>query len=395
MTTETSEPPETVPQSQLVVDSSPHRTPLIYSRIAACIGEIEAVGKDHKNQQQGYSFRAIDDFFDKLQPVLSKYRVFVTPTILSHTREERTTKSGGILMTTLTHVRFRVFTEDGSYIEADALGEGSDSGDKSANKSASQALKYLFMQVFCVRVSSEQNDTERESPAYNAKTPQTNQRAYTMQPERTYQKPAPQANVERPGPSWGGLPPPAERPAATPAAVLPAKATEKTREWAWNQLAAQFPAQTVWDYFVKQGWVPFDGTYDLWPLDHVPTSKQALAALADEIRKTLPAEEKSTVVDSDEMPPEIGSVVISVPRKGQKRADYMASPDTILSLWKGSQEDRKRLFGLKDHYNPEPWIGNDGKKRPPSQADLDCRTGLDLFSEWVVNRKDGDSSVNE
>lgn len=386
--TTTEEPPAVDTKTPL--PTTYREIPLIYGRIAACVGEIEAVGKDHKNTQQGYSFRAIDDFFDRLQPVLAKYRVFVTPMILSHTREERTTKNGGVMMTTLTHVRFRVWTEDGSFIEADALGEGADSGDKSANKSASQALKYLFMQVFCVRVSGEKNDTENDSPAYTPKpnsapkAPQTNQRAYTVSNDRTYQKPAPQASQERP--------------AATPAAVLPAKATPKTQEWAWNGLVSEFGPDVTWNFLVSKKWVnPESNDYSTWTMEAVPTSKQALAVLADEIRKTLPNDSppnSQPVVDSDGaqdsegMPAEIANVVISVPRKGQRRADYMAAPDTILSLWKGSQDDRKRLFGLKDHYNPEPWIGSDGKKRPPSQKDLDCRTGLDAFGDWVANRKE-------
>ena len=140
--------------------------PLIYERISKCISEVEAVGKNGKNQSQGYSFRSIDDFYDAMQPVLSRNRVFVAPTILEHTREQRTTAKGGFVMTTLTKVRFKIFTEDGSFIEADALGEGADSGDKSANKAAAGAMKYLFMNVFAVRVNGESHDSERESHDY-------------------------------------------------------------------------------------------------------------------------------------------------------------------------------------------------------------------------------------
>ena len=140
--------------------------PLIYERISKCISEVEAVGKNGKNQSQGYSFRSIDDFYDAMQPVLSRNRVFVAPTILEHTREQRTTAKGGFVMTTLTKVRYKIFTEDGSFIEADALGEGADSGDKSANKAAAGAMKYLFMNVFAVRVNGESHDSERESHDY-------------------------------------------------------------------------------------------------------------------------------------------------------------------------------------------------------------------------------------
>jgi hypothetical protein len=346
---------------------------LIYSRIAACIAEIGAVGKDHRNQQQGYSFRAIDDFYNALQPVLARNRVFITPTILEHKREERTTKSGGILMTTLAHVRFRVWTEDGSFIEADALGEGSDSGDKSANKSASQALKYLFMQVFCVRVSGESGDTENESPAYAAPKPaQGARREYPVSNERTYQKPAPQASQERT--------------AAAPADVLPRKATEATRDWAWKTLVAQFDADPLMKFLASKQWL--DET-NAWKLEYVPTSKQALGALADEIAKTatLPSVEPPPQTD---LPPEIADAVITVPRRGMKRDDYLRAPDTLGSLYaamkNGDADARKRLWGLAKNWTPEPFIGQGGKKYPVSAEDAQCRIDLDMFVDFMESR---------
>jgi hypothetical protein len=350
------------------------QTPLIYSRIAACLAEVEAVGKNHKNQQQNYSFRGIDDFYDAFQPVLARNKVFITPTILEHKREERTTKSGAVLMTTVTHVRFKLFTEDGSFVEADALGEGSDSGDKSANKAAATAMKYLFMQVFSVRVNGESFDTERESPAY---APQSNRREYPVSNDRQYQKPAPQ---------------PAQRPAAAPADVLPVKATEKIRERAWNLLTEQFTAQDVWSFLNSKGLVPADGTYDQWPLEHVPTSKEALYVLSAEINAWLnpPTAEMSKTFDTGYLPPEIGNAVITVPRKGMKRDEYLKSPDTISSLYRamksGDEEAQKRLWGLAKGWVPEPYVSPEGKKYPVSEADAQCRIDLDMFLDYMAKR---------
>lgn len=177
------------------------------------------------------------------------------------------------------------------------------------------------------------------------------------------------------------------RPAAASSDVLPAKATAKTQEWAWNSLTAEFPSQVVWAFFMSKGWVPPEGTYDLWPLEHVPTSKQALAALADEIRRSLPHEPPQDAPQGeDEMPPEIANAVITLPRKGMKRADYLQNVDTIGSLYRamkeGDAEARRRLWGVAKNWMPEPWIGNDGKKHPPNQADSDCRIALDMFLDW-------------
>lgn len=183
--------------------------PLIYERIAAVIADVKAVGKDHKNQQQNYSFRSIDDFYDACQPALAKHKVFIAPTILEHSREERTTKSGSFMMTTLAKVRFRFFTEDGSSVEADALGEGADSGDKSANKAAAGALKYVLAQVFMIRVEGEQHDSERETPEYAPKGKPAAPAAKNPPAPKPEEKPKPAAGSK-----------PADKPAPAKAAPL-------------------------------------------------------------------------------------------------------------------------------------------------------------------------------
>jgi hypothetical protein len=56
----------------------------------------------------------------------------------------------------------------------------------------------------------------------------------------------------------------------------------------------------------------------------------------------------------------------------------------------GDADAQKRLWGMAKSYNPEPWVGNDGKKHPPSQGDVDCRIGLDLFLDWHDKNGGGD-----
>lgn len=140
-------------------------TGLIYKKIPAIMNELGAVEKGRKNQSQGYYFRGIDDFYSALQPLLSKHGVFCAPTVLRELREEKQTKSGANMTYTVLTVEFAFYAEDGSSFKAATVGEASDSGDKSANKAMSAALKYLFMQVFCVP-SEEDNDTENHSPEF-------------------------------------------------------------------------------------------------------------------------------------------------------------------------------------------------------------------------------------
>ena len=122
----------------------------IYQSIAAVMGEIGAVGKTSKNQQQGFMYRGIDAVMNALQPALIKYGVFVVPEILEQTREERVNKNGTTLIYSICKIKYSFYAEDGSSISAVVIGEGMDSGDKATNKAMSIAFKYACFQVFCI-----------------------------------------------------------------------------------------------------------------------------------------------------------------------------------------------------------------------------------------------------
>ena len=157
----------------------------IFKAISEVMGEIGAIGKNQKNQQQGFMYRGIDDVMNALQPVMVKYGVFVVPECLDHTREERTTKSGTTLLYSIVKVRFSFYAEDGSKVDAVTIGEGMDSGDKATNKAMASAFKYACFQVFCIP-TQEMVDPDGEShdiaptgnayPAQQATSQQTTQR---------------------------------------------------------------------------------------------------------------------------------------------------------------------------------------------------------------------------
>lgn len=135
----------------------------IHQRMAEAMADIKAIGKDRVNPQQRYNFRGIDDAYNALQPILAQHGVFPVPTVLSFEREARQTKNGGTLLSTLALVRYTFYAPDGSSVEAVTLGEGMDSGDKSANKAMAAAQKYALLQVFMVP-TEEPKDSENDSP---------------------------------------------------------------------------------------------------------------------------------------------------------------------------------------------------------------------------------------
>lgn len=141
-------------------------TPKVYSAICAVMHDIGQTGisKDRKNQQQGYSFRGIDDVYNELNGLLSKHKLVMLPRVDSSEQIERQTKTGGALFYTRLTVDFKlVSAEDGSSDTIRTVGEAMDSADKSSNKAQSAAYKYAAMMVFCIPTEGD-NDADAHTP---------------------------------------------------------------------------------------------------------------------------------------------------------------------------------------------------------------------------------------
>jgi hypothetical protein len=124
--------------------------PQIYQLIGKAIGMIGAIGKDKKNQQQGFMYRGIDQVYNALNPVLSALGLFFCPEVVDMKREERVNKNGTVLAFTILTVKYTVYAPDGSFVTMTVLGEGMDSGDKGCNKAMSIAYKYALFQLLCI-----------------------------------------------------------------------------------------------------------------------------------------------------------------------------------------------------------------------------------------------------
>lgn len=145
-------------------------TKLIFSKIPAIMADIEHIGKDRKNQSQGYNFRGIDDMYNSLHSHFAKHKVFYTSTVIEQRREERASKNGGTMFYVILTVKFTFYAEDGSCVDSVTVGEAMDSGDKASNKAMSTALKYALMQLLLIP-TVEEKDTEITSPEVKPKQP--------------------------------------------------------------------------------------------------------------------------------------------------------------------------------------------------------------------------------
>ena len=143
----------------------------IYKQICSVMQEINAIGKDRRNQTQNFQYRGIDDVMNELHSVLAKCGVFVVPQVLDEARSTGKTKSGGDMFYTRLKIKFTFYAEDGSFIESVVIGEAMDTGDKASNKALSVGLKYALLQVFCIPTEDEK-DPDAVSPQPAAGTMQ-------------------------------------------------------------------------------------------------------------------------------------------------------------------------------------------------------------------------------
>lgn len=135
----------------------------IFETINAVMAEVGAIGKDSKNQQQGFMYRGVDAVMNALNPAFIKHKLFVTPEVISQKREERVTEKGKNLIYSILLVKYTFYAEDGSSVFVIVPGEGMDSGDKASNKAMSSAFKYACFQVFCI-ATEEMKDPDAETP---------------------------------------------------------------------------------------------------------------------------------------------------------------------------------------------------------------------------------------
>lgn len=183
-------------------------TKLIYTAINAAMKDIGYIGKERKNQQQGFMFRGIEQVMNTMKPVLEYHGIFIVPEVLETQREERTTIKGGNLIYTMHKIKFHFTATDGSEVCAITVGEAMDSADKSSNKAMSVAFKYACFQIFCIPTEEmEKDDPDNYYPEQSTKnqTAPQNKTAQVaaqvpaqQQPQQI--RPNTQAQVQQPKP---------------------------------------------------------------------------------------------------------------------------------------------------------------------------------------------------
>lgn len=181
----------------------------VYKKIGLVTSDLskEGIGKDRRNQQQGYSFRGIDDVLNTLSRLLVKHGLVVLPNVLEQRQSERVTAKGTPLFYSFVKVEFHFIDSDdpSSRHVVTTWGEAMDSADKATNKAMSAAYKYMAILAFCIpTVGDEDADsvTHEAAPQYVTAAQEQLLRVLASK----VLEPTP-ALLEKLGiPDWGSLP---------------------------------------------------------------------------------------------------------------------------------------------------------------------------------------------
>jgi hypothetical protein len=118
------------------------------------------IGKNQKNEQQGFAYRGIDDVFNRMAHHLVDADLIIIPKVINREVQERINSRGNPLFYVTLTVEYTIYsTIDGSMVHVVTVGEAMDSGDKATNKALSAAYKYMAFQAFAIPIAEDADKT--------------------------------------------------------------------------------------------------------------------------------------------------------------------------------------------------------------------------------------------
>lgn len=134
-------------------------------QVMAAVGAV-AKARETSGQGPSFKFRGIEDVLAKVQPALARDGVYIVPHQSEVLNDERyQTKGGAQMRNVQVRTTFRAYGPAGDYVQFQALGEGSDAGDKATAKALSIAQKYALFQAFSIP-TEDQAATDPDAQAH-------------------------------------------------------------------------------------------------------------------------------------------------------------------------------------------------------------------------------------
>lgn len=134
--------------------------PTVAQAWSAVMGDVTALGKNQKNNQQGFKFRGIDDVMNLVGPVLRQHGVSIIPTVEKVKSRDFTTKSGTLMHEVHVTVCYTIYGPGGDDIVGSASGESADAGDKATPKAMSVAYRTFLLQALCLPTDEPDPDSQ-------------------------------------------------------------------------------------------------------------------------------------------------------------------------------------------------------------------------------------------
>lgn len=143
----------------------------VHEALSAVMADVQAVGKNDRNTEQGWSFRGVDAVVNAVGPALRKHGVTVVPKVLASDRRDIVTrlKNGNerIGHECVVTVEFRIIGPEGDELVGTSVGESIDYGDKATAQAMSVAYRTWWLQLLCIPTDEPDPDehvVERAAP---------------------------------------------------------------------------------------------------------------------------------------------------------------------------------------------------------------------------------------
>jgi hypothetical protein len=138
----------------------------IHEAIAAVMGEVGYVKKE-RNARLDYTFAGEAALIAALRPAMVEHGIYCHVLEMRDVQREVYTTKGGTPMVNIRLIAIVRFAHapSGTWVDTQAVGEGSDAGDKSANKAMTGAYKYALRQTFCIETGDDPDKEGSEERA--------------------------------------------------------------------------------------------------------------------------------------------------------------------------------------------------------------------------------------
>ena len=135
----------------------------------AILAVMKEVGYVQKKRAVGlnYSYAGEAALIEAIRPSMIEHGIYLHSTeITKVNRENYVTAKGTAMANTLVQAVWRFeHAPSATFIDVPTLGEGADSGDKSANKASTGSYKYALRQTFCIETGDDPDDFSSEARA--------------------------------------------------------------------------------------------------------------------------------------------------------------------------------------------------------------------------------------